>query len=149
MSDLTTLLTGIAGILRGDPELRRLAPNWGADDARAHVFVGPPPVGAANTGRAPYVALDLADVRQAPRGSGDRPDAAATATVVVRLVARRDVVALAERVVACLSAPESRCLGDPDHVLGFAVEIGGLAWLAGCQALDLRLAVRLLAEPGA
>jgi len=149
MNDLTALLSSVASILRDDPDLRALAPNWGAEDARAHVFVGPPPVGAANTGRSPFVVLDLAEVRQGPCLDGNRRDATTTATIALRLVARRRVADLARLVGCALATDDNRHLGDPDHVLGFTIERGAVERLGQTEAADLRLAVRLLGQPGA
>ena len=148
MTDSSSLLSRIARILRSDPALRSLAPNWAAEDARAHVFVGEPPVGAANAGRAPYVVIDLADVRQSPLGGGDRRDAVTTATVTVRLVARRDVDGLSQHIKRALAATGGRQLDDAGHVLSLALDRGAPERLGPCEAAELKLAVRLLCEPG-
>jgi len=148
MSNAADLLPSIAAILRDDPDLRRLAPNWGADDARAHVFVGEPPIGATNAGRAPFVAIDLADVGQGPRHEGDRKDALVAATVVMRLIARSGIAELAASVRSALLMGGNGQLGDPAHVLTLAIETGTVERLGRCEAADLRLKVRLLAELG-
>ena len=148
MTTIVDLLTAIATILRDEPSLRRLAPNWAATDARAHVFVGAPPAGAANAGRAPYAVLGVERGGQTPRRQGDRSDAIATAVVALTLVHPTDAAGMANAVADALHAESNRGLGDPAHVLGLAVEHGPIAALGPCETTTLRLAVRLLEQPG-
>ena len=150
MIDPSTLLASVACILRGDPGLCSLAPNWAATDARAHVFVGQPPAAAANAGRAPCLVLALAELGQSPVRQGDRRDAVTTVALRIRCVAQRPPAAcLAERVAAALSTEAARHLDDPGHVLGVAIEAGAPERLGTCEAIDLRLIIRILTEPGA
>jgi|GEM_PF-5727689 len=158
------LLQGVAAILRDAPALRRLAPNWSAADKRGHVFLGPPPPGAANAGRAPFIVVDLAELRRGPQAGGDHPEPTTEAALVLRLVARAGrpplhaddgvepctprclgAAALADRVVAALEA--SRDLGDPDHVLDVAIARSAPQRLGPCEAIELKLTVRLIAQP--
>jgi hypothetical protein len=149
MTDPTLLARTVASLLRADPGLQGLAPQWDAEDARAHVFVGSPPLGATNAGRAPYVVIQLDQTEQPARREGDRPDAVSTVTLALRLVARRDVAALAWRMGTVLTAEPNRHLGDPAHVLGLALEHGQVDPLGPCETSTLRLHVRLLEQPGA
>ena len=149
MTNLSALVQAAAAILRADAALDALAPHWSAEDTRGHVFVGTPPVGAANTGRAPYVILTLEQgAAPAPR-QGDAGPTAVTATIALRLVARRgDLGALAWRIRNAFVAGTHAYLGDPAHVLGVALERGKTEPLGPCEAATLRLHVRLL-EPAA
>jgi len=149
MTNIAGLLSAVATVLREDRALQGLAPNWAAADARAHVFVGPPPAGAANAGRAPYAVLEAERGGQTPRGQGDRSDAVATAVVALRLVHPADAAAMANAVADCLNGEPGRHLGDPAHVLATAVEHGPVEPLGACETTTLRLTVRLLEEPGA
>lgn len=149
MTDLSELCAAVAAVLRDDPDLAALAPNWGADDARTHVFAGEPPLGAGSAGRAPYVVVGIAQAGQSPTHQGARRDATTTVTVALRLVAHRGLDELVDRVAHALSRESGRHLGDPDHVLALALERGSTEQLGLCQATTLRLRVRLLEEPGA
>jgi len=136
------LVPPVVAILRADAGLKTLAPNWDAADAGAHVFPGPPPVGALNAGRAPCVVVAAEAVAQPARAEGDRPDAVTTVTLALRAVDRRAVGTLACRLADVLAAEGNRHLGDPAHVLGPAEPLGP------CEAMTLRLHVRVLTEPG-
>lgn len=148
MTDLSALVETAAAILRADAALRALAPHWGAEDARAHVFVGPPPVGATNTGRAPYVILALEGGEHPATREGDRCCTTVTATILFRLVAKDDVGALAWRIHNAFVGGTNAYLGDPEHVIGVALERGKVERLGPCETTTLRLHVRLLAEAG-
>ena len=148
MTDPSTLLASVAAILRDERSLQELAPNWAAADARAHVFVGPPPAAAANVGRAPYVVLEAEQGGQSPRGQGDRSDAVATLVLALTLVHPTNAAAMANAVADCLNGEPGRHLGDPAHVLATAIEHGPVAPLGPCETTMLRLTVRLLDQPG-
>ena len=147
MTDPSALLASVAAILRADPALRRLAPNWAAADARAHVFAGQPPAAAVNAGRTPCIVVALAQAAQPPVGQGHRRSAIATATVALRVVAHANACDVAA--TACAALCDADQLGDPDHVLGFHIDVGALERLAGCEAITLSIAIRLLTQPGA
>lgn len=144
MIDLSLLPHTVAALLRGDPALQALAPRWDATEAGAHVFVGEPPPGAANVGRAPYVVLALDEGRDPARREGDAGPRTLTAAVRLRLVARRDASAIAWRIRQVLADDAHRRLGDPARVLGTAVEMGAIEPLGPCEAITLRFHVRLL-----
>ena len=149
MTDPTVLLDAVTSLLRADSSLQELTPNWSADDGRGHVFVDTPAHAAANAGRAPYAVLTVADLGRTPTRDSDLRDAVSTIALSVRLVAREDVNAMATLVVAALSSSSNRTLGDAEHVLGLAVQRGGVERLGPCETTELRLTVRLLEEPGA
>ncbi|MFP4058714.1 MAG: hypothetical protein ACLF0G_17745 [Candidatus Brocadiia bacterium] len=143
MFDAHSLLAAVADVLRQDPELGRLAANWSAPDARGHVFLGAPPLGAANAGRAPFAVVELVAVRRGPH----RGAVPATVTVAVHLTARQGADALAEAAAAALAAVPA--LGAEDQVLDFDLERGPVARAGRCETAELRLAVRLVDGPSA
>jgi hypothetical protein len=149
MIDVRELIDTVADILRSAPTLHALAPHWGADPPYGHVFTTAPPVAAANVGRVPYIILAAGDGDQQARRQGDRSDALTTATLHLTCVDREDVGTLACRAAYVLVADEHRHLGDPEHVLGVALERGPVQALGPVEQTCLRLHLRLLTQPGA